>query len=70
MELLAGGLAASGACLLTNPLEVPNSAQLLIWITVVLVSKKFCGYSSWTPIDDKQCQGSVNIFLESEIADQ
>jgi len=39
MELLAGGLAASGACLLTNPLEVTNSAQLLIWPTVVLVHK-------------------------------
>jgi hypothetical protein len=43
MELLAGGLAASGACLLTNPLEVTNSAQP----TVVLV-QKFFGLQIWT----------------------
>jgi hypothetical protein len=42
MELLAGGLAASGACLLTNPLEVTNSAQP----TVVLV-QRFFGLQIW-----------------------
>jgi hypothetical protein len=47
MELLAGGLAASGACLLTNPLEVTNSAQLHIWPTVVLV-QTFYGLQIWT----------------------
>jgi hypothetical protein len=50
MELLAGGLAASGACLLTNPLEVTNSAQP----TVVLEQKFFwvTNLDSWIQIRD------------------
>jgi hypothetical protein len=38
MELLAGGLAASGACLLTNPLEVTQLCS-----TAYLANRSFGG---------------------------
>ena len=36
MEILAGGLAASGACLFTNPLEVGIKTRLTIIKIIIL----------------------------------
>ena len=36
MEILAGGLAASGACLFTNPLEVGIKTRLTIMKIIIL----------------------------------